>query len=142
MAEGGSYQSFKPDRSIGELIYSLNDGYNVRENIKSDELWLDGNMQEIIEELAPDHPELSETWDDIHSIVVNKLLDIKYPHRHEFMGPYSYGHWFGKVYLQVWGIKYKGEKYQSSIRKGIWIQNLAPTMTLGEIALEIHEGNL
>jgi len=144
-SENGGYQNFDGDLTIGEIIYQLNREFDIRADIEADKEWIDGNLQEIVEKIAEDDIDtdlLSSLWDTIHTDVVNKLLDIKYPYRHEFMGKYSYGHWAFKVTLQVWSIKWSGNAFEQSVDKGIFIHTLQPWMKLKDIARDIHEGRI
>jgi len=147
--ENGGYKTFDANLTIGELIYNLNREFDIRTDIEKDLHWIDGNLQEIIENIVESSydvgvsdSDLSSMWDSIHNQVVNKLLDIKYPHRHEFMGKYSYGHWAFKVTLQVWSVTWKGSPIPKSTPRGIFVHTLQPWTTLREIARDVHEGRL
>jgi hypothetical protein len=145
--ENGGYADYDPNLTVGELIYQLNSEFDTMTRIEQDKIWLDGNIHELFEEIIENDEfniyNFGDTdMSDLHNIIIEKLLDIRYPKRHELFG-YPYSHWFGNVTLQVWRLNWKGLKgLGEGVRKGIFIHTFEPWTKLKDIARDIHEGRI
>ncbi len=135
--ENGGYQIFTLDRTVGEIIYELNRIYNTRERLEADEKLMRENLPDILREF--EEPLDNDYVQSLTNKLTNSLLDIKYPYRHDVMGAYSYGHWFGIVTLQLWDVRFTGH---NTLLPKIFIHTKEPKTTLRTIVRELVEGDI
>lgn len=136
-SENGGYQTFGLDRTIGEIIYELNYEYNTRERIEEDEQLMLLKFPDILKDFDDDLD--NDYIDSLTNKLTKDILDIKYPQRNDFMGRYSYSHWFGIVTLKLWDVRFTGH---NTLLPKPFIHTREPTTTLRDIVRELVEGDI